>query len=129
MLVTALYAMAVMTQAPAAAEPLGSEADVEDGDIIVYGRQLNRIGLARSASEGTVGYRDFEATPLSRVGELVENVPGMIATQHSGTGKANQFSCAASTSIMAPISPVSSMASRSTCAAMATARVISISTS
>lgn len=60
-------------------------------DIIVYGRQLERIGIARSASEGVVGYLDFEATPLSRVGELVENVPGMIATQHSGTGKANQY--------------------------------------
>jgi outer membrane receptor protein involved in Fe transport len=38
-----------------------------------------------------VGYRDFEDKPLGRVGELVENVPGMIATQHSGTGKANQY--------------------------------------
>ena len=38
-----------------------------------------------------VGYRDFEDKPLSRVGELVENIPGMIATQHSGTGKANQY--------------------------------------
>ncbi len=28
---------------------------------------------------------------MSRVGELVENVPGVIATQHSGTGKANQY--------------------------------------
>ncbi|PMU32984.1 TonB-dependent receptor, partial [Pseudomonas sp. FW305-47B] len=38
-----------------------------------------------------VGYKDFADKPLSRVGELVENVPGVIATQHSGTGKANQY--------------------------------------
>jgi outer membrane receptor protein involved in Fe transport len=60
-------------------------------DIIVYGRAIEQIGVASSASEGTVGYQDFEERPLSRVGELAENVPGLIATQHSGTGKANQF--------------------------------------
>ena len=65
-------------------------AEQEDG-IIVYGRALPQIGVALSGSQGTVGYRDFEDKPLGRVGELVENVPGMIATQHSGTGKANQY--------------------------------------
>ncbi|MEQ1539243.1 MAG: TonB-dependent receptor [Sphingorhabdus sp.] len=60
-------------------------------DIIVYGRAIEQIGIASTASEGTVGYKDFEQRPLSRVGELAENVPGLIATQHSGTGKANQF--------------------------------------
>ena len=67
---------------PAAAEP---------ATIVVYGRALDRIGIATSGSEGVVGYRDFEDRPLSRVGELVENVPGLIATQHSGSGKANQY--------------------------------------
>ena len=61
------------------------------GDIVVYGRALSQIGTATSGSQGTVGYKDFESRPLSRVGELVENVPGVIATQHSGTGKANQY--------------------------------------
>ncbi len=60
-------------------------------DIIVYGRALAQIGTATSGSQGVVGYKDFEDKPLSRVGELVENVPGLIATQHSGTGKANQY--------------------------------------
>ncbi|WCT74453.1 TonB-dependent receptor [Sphingomonas naphthae] len=62
-----------------------------EGEIVVYGRSLPQIGLALSGSQGVVGYRDFEDRPLSRVGELVENVPGVIATQHSGTGKANQY--------------------------------------
>ena len=60
-------------------------------DIVVYGRALAQIGTATSGSQGVVGYKDFEDKPLSRVGELVENVPGVIATQHSGTGKANQY--------------------------------------
>lgn len=60
-------------------------------EIIVYGRAEHRIGAATSASEGMVGYADYHVPPLLRVGELVEAVPGMIATQHSGTGKANQY--------------------------------------
>ena len=38
-----------------------------------------------------VGHADIQLSPRLRVGELVESVPGMIATQHSGTGKANQY--------------------------------------
>jgi outer membrane receptor protein involved in Fe transport len=60
-------------------------------EIIVYGRNIKQIGIASSGSEGIVGYADFEDRPLSRVGELAENVPGLIATQHSGEGKANQY--------------------------------------
>ena len=60
-------------------------------EVIVYGRALQQIGSASTASEGLVGYDDLELPPLLRVGELVEAVPGMVATQHSGTGKANQY--------------------------------------
>lgn len=60
-------------------------------EVVVYGRAQSLIGEARSASEGVVGYDDFRLPPLLRVGELVESVPGMVATQHSGTGKANQY--------------------------------------
>ena len=49
------------------------------------------IGTAKAGSEGVVGYGDFDDRPLSRVGELVEVIPGLIATQHSGSGKANQY--------------------------------------
>ncbi len=59
--------------------------------VIVFGRALDLIGEAHAASEGVVGYADFEDRPLSRVGELVEVIPGAIATQHSGEGKANQY--------------------------------------
>jgi outer membrane receptor protein involved in Fe transport len=79
----------------AAAQQREASDDREDsrdgGEIIVYGRALPQIGTATSASQGTVGYDDFANRPVSRVGELAENVPGLIATQHSGTGKANQY--------------------------------------
>ena len=70
-------------------------------EIVVFGRVQEQVGSATSASEGLVGYDDLRLAPLLRVGELVETVP-MVATQHSGTGKANQYSCAVSTSITAP---------------------------
>jgi outer membrane receptor protein involved in Fe transport len=60
-------------------------------EIVVYGRAKQVIGEAQSASEGVVGYDDIQLLPLLRVGELAESVPGMVATQHSGTGKANQY--------------------------------------
>jgi len=60
-------------------------------EITVSGRAIEYIGQATSGSEGSVGYADFENRPFSRVGELVEVIPGLVATQHSGSGKANQF--------------------------------------
>lgn len=63
----------------------------ERAQIVVHGRAIEQVGIATSGSEGAVGYADFEDRPISRVGELTENVPGLIATQHSGAGKANQY--------------------------------------
>ena len=60
-------------------------------EVAVEGRETSLIGIADSASQGIVGQPEFKYRPLSRVGELVEVVPGTLATQHSGSGKANQF--------------------------------------
>lgn len=60
-------------------------------EIVVFGRAFSMVGLADAGSEGTVGYSDFERRPLSRIGEIVEVIPGLVATQHSGSGKANQY--------------------------------------
>jgi len=57
----------------------------------VIGRFENLTGIAQSASQGRIGAVDLRARPLSREGELLESVPGMILTQHSGDGKANQM--------------------------------------
>jgi outer membrane receptor protein involved in Fe transport len=48
-------------------------------------------GVADSAGEGTFLGRRFESRPLLRPGEMAEVIPGMIATQHSGGGKGNQY--------------------------------------
>jgi len=49
------------------------------------------IGLAHAASEGAVTARQLEGRPLSRPGEMLETVPGLVIGQHSGEGKANQY--------------------------------------
>ena len=72
------------------AEETGAASDHIE-EVVVYGRADAQIGLASSASEGLVGYDDIRLQPMLRVGELVEAVPGMVATQHAGTGKANQY--------------------------------------
>jgi len=59
--------------------------------IDVSERGDNLIGIAGSANEGTTGREDLERRPKLRAGELVETVPGAVATQHSGGGKANQY--------------------------------------
>src|SRR5215470_18612888 len=59
--------------------------------IVVTGRGENLMRTALSASQGAIGAADFQDMPLLRRGELLETVPGMVVTQHSGDGKANQY--------------------------------------
>lgn len=67
-----------------------SEAEFWD-QIVVTGRRLNLVGEAISASEGLIGRQDINSRPILRSGDLLEFVPGLVATQHSGSGKANQY--------------------------------------
>jgi hypothetical protein len=60
-------------------------------EVVVYGRASQQIGQAQAASQGTVGGVDLAIRPLLQVAELLEAVPGMVAVQHSGSGKANQY--------------------------------------
>jgi hypothetical protein len=74
------------------------------GTLVVEGRIDDLTQLATSASQGRVGAADLRLRPLSREGELLETVPGFIATQHSGDGKGNQMFVRASIWITAPTS-------------------------
>jgi hypothetical protein len=49
------------------------------------------LGGPEAASEGEVPRKELEARPVYRPGELLEATPGLIVTQHSGEGKANQY--------------------------------------
>lgn len=73
----------------AAGLPTG-EKDLEDITVIGTDHE-GLIGESDSATEGVASGAQLEKRPVSRPGELLEFVPGLIATQHSGEGKANQF--------------------------------------
>lgn len=60
-------------------------------EIVVTGRQQVLAGEARSASEGLIGQVNIATRPLLRPGDVLEAVPGLIVTQHSGSGKSNQM--------------------------------------
>ncbi|MGQ0530706.1 MAG: TonB-dependent receptor [Panacagrimonas sp.] len=60
-----------------------------DAVTVVGERDLHE--QARSATEGYVSADQLAERPISRSGELLEFVPGLIVTQHSGEGKANQY--------------------------------------
>ena len=59
--------------------------------ISVQGREDELIGIADSASQGTVGAKEIQDRPILRSGEILETIPGLIITQHAGGGKANQY--------------------------------------
>ena len=59
-------------------------ADVEDP-------AANLVGIAAAASQGAVTAAQLDARPVMRAGEVLETVPGLIVSQHSGEGKANQY--------------------------------------
>lgn len=60
-------------------------------EVIVKADPGNVIGISDSANEGHVSAAQIANRPLLRPAELLEIVPGLIVTQHSGSGKANQY--------------------------------------
>src|SRR5438876_899602 len=59
--------------------------------IRIIGHYENAVGTSDAASQGTITPQLIEARPMLRPGEVLEHVPGVIITQHSGDGKANQY--------------------------------------
>jgi hypothetical protein len=74
-----------------------------NADVIVTGKSTftnladadrpaeNLVGIAQSASQGAITAQQLGARPMARPGEVLETVPGVIISQHSGEGKANQY--------------------------------------
>jgi outer membrane receptor protein involved in Fe transport len=74
-----------------------------NADVVVIGRRTfvnladvenpaeDLVGIAASASQGAITAKQLDVRPFMRQGEVLETVPGVIITQHSGEGKANQY--------------------------------------
>lgn len=59
--------------------------------VEIHGHFENAVGTSDAASQGVVRGEMLKDIPLLRPGEALETVPGMVVTQHSGDGKANQY--------------------------------------
>ncbi len=88
-----LACLAVFPVALAALPAQAADPSTQDPieEVVIFARGENLIGKAAASSEGAVGGADLSVRPLLRVAELLEAVPGLIAAQHSGSGKANQY--------------------------------------
>jgi hypothetical protein len=49
------------------------------------------VGIADAASQGTVVAEQIALRPIARAGDVLETIPGVVVSQHSGEGKANQY--------------------------------------
>jgi hypothetical protein len=82
----------VNTDALAAGLPgVTLESDARLEEVVIQAKRTGLVGEVRSASQGTVTRLQLETRPVLRTGELLETVPGLVVTQHSGDGKANQY--------------------------------------
>lgn len=86
-----VFGAGVCHPAVAAEEAVATAEATGVAEVVVFGRGEAKIGIAHAASEGSVAGSDLLVRPLLRTAELLEAVPGLIAAQHSGTGKANQY--------------------------------------
>lgn len=75
----------------AAAAQTASDVPTVNTDITVTAPAPAALGVADTATEGDVSPQQIQQEPRYRVGEVLETVPGLIVTQHSGEGKANQY--------------------------------------
>lgn len=68
-----------------------AEASKHNEQIEVVASRTDMTGRATTASQGTVTAIELQTRPAYRVGQILEAVPGLVVTTHSGEGKANQF--------------------------------------
>nr|WP_269111384.1 TonB-dependent receptor plug domain-containing protein [Acetobacter senegalensis] len=59
--------------------------------IEVVASRRDLTGRAQTASQGTITAKELQMRPAYRVGQILEAIPGLVVTTHSGEGKANQL--------------------------------------
>ncbi|MGA9274823.1 MAG: Plug domain-containing protein [Candidatus Cybelea sp.] len=61
------------------------------GRVVSHGRNQHLIGKSPAASVGSIDQKQIKTRPVLRPGEVLEAIPGLLISQHSGEGKANQY--------------------------------------
>jgi hypothetical protein len=112
LLATAALALAIPLAAQAADEPADGAAPSPAGApakpaakptakpgqapavsevIVTAASHVNLLGVADTASQGSITQEELQLRPVYRVGQLLETTPGLVVTVHSGEGKAQQY--------------------------------------
>ena len=60
-------------------------------EVEVTAPRSNLLGTATTASQGITDNQEIQLTPIYRPGQILETIPGLTVTAHSGEGKANQY--------------------------------------
>jgi len=87
----AACALLLVAGAGKAAAPEAASSTDASRTVRVTGHYDNAVGTSDAASQGVITNELIVNRPALRTGELLEFVPGLIVTQHSGDGKANQY--------------------------------------
>jgi outer membrane receptor protein involved in Fe transport len=91
---TALVAQAALA---ALCLPVWAHATANDddattvGQVVVTASHVDMLGTAVTASQGAITEEEIRLRPIYRVGQLLESVPGLVVSIHSGEGKAPQY--------------------------------------
>lgn len=83
-----LAELSVTAEAPPAGGAGPAASAGFTGGVTGIGGALRTVD---AASAGVISGAALNSRPITRPGEVLESVPGLIVTQHSGEGKANQF--------------------------------------
>lgn len=93
--IAAMSDFAYAETAAASAQPDATDATDASTNrlqpIDVLGHYDNAVGTSDAASQGVILGKLLQDIPLLRPGEVLESIPGLVVTQHSGDGKANQY--------------------------------------
>ena len=79
------------TPAPEPTAPVPIQMDQVPETVTVTAPRFELLGTATTSSQGIILKQELQELPVYRAGQLLETVPGLVVTVHSGEGKANQY--------------------------------------
>jgi len=77
--------------APAETQAAPQTQEGPPEQVVVTAPRFELLGTATTSSQGVILKQELLELPAYRAGQLLETVPGLVVTIHSGEGKANQY--------------------------------------
>ena len=90
-LILGAQAALAQTSQPARPAPSTSPKPAAVSEVVVTASRVDLLGVAATASQGSVTKEEIDLRPIYRVSQLYETIPGLVVTVHSGESKAPQY--------------------------------------